>query len=66
MWKKSYVIPIFKDEWDVKECGNNKEIKFMSQYQYIRGKVIDKRNILLGEPRLCIYFGDQQWDQYFA
>ena len=43
VWRKSFIVPIFKGKGDIQECGNYRGIKLMSHSMKIWEKIIEKR-----------------------
>lgn len=43
VWKKTYLVPIYKNKGGVKECVNFRGLKVMSYTMKVRGKVTEKR-----------------------
>ena len=54
-WRKSVLIPIYKDKGDSKECGNYQGIKLMSHTMKLWERVVEAR------LRQEIVIGDQQF-----
>ena len=42
-WKKSTLIPIFKNKGDILECINYRGIKLMSHFMKLRERIIEAR-----------------------
>jgi len=42
-WRKSLIVPIFKDKGGIQECGNYRGIKLMSHSMEIWEKIVEKR-----------------------
>ena len=54
-WRKSVLIPIYKDKGDSKECGNYRGIKLMSHTMKLWERVVEAR------LRQEVVIGDQQF-----
>ena len=42
-WRDSVIIPIYKEEGDIQDCGNYRGIKLMSHTMKIWERIIDRR-----------------------
>ena len=49
-WRKSFIVPIFKDKGDIQDCNNYRGIKLMSHTMKIWERIIDQR--LRGEVEI--------------
>ena len=53
-WRRSVVVPLYKGKGDIKECGNYREIKLMSNSMKLWERVIEARirkEVTIGEQQ---------------
>ena len=43
-WRKSEMVPIYKQQGDVMECGSDRGIKLMERAMEVLERVVDKRS----------------------
>jgi len=43
VWRKSFVVPIFKEKGDIQKCGHYRVIKLISRSMKIWENIIDKK-----------------------
>ena len=60
-WRKSVLIPIYKDKGDSKECGNYRGIKLMSHTMKLWERVVEARlrqEVVIGDQQLGSCHGE--------
>ena len=69
VWRDTVIVPIFKENGDIQECGNYGGIKLMSHIMKVWEKVIDRRlrrETTMGEQQFGFMPGKGTTDTIFA
>ena len=68
-WRRSVLVPLYKDKRDIKECGNYRGIKLMSHTMKLWEKVIEtriKKEVTIAEQQFGFMPGRSTTDAIFC
>ena len=68
-WRDSVIVPIFKEKWDIQDCGNYRGINIISHTMKIWERIIDRRlrpETSIGEEQFGFMPGRGTTDAIFA
>ena len=68
-WRKSSLIPIYKDKGDIMSCGNYRRIKLMSHSMKLYERIIEgrlRRLVTISEEKFGFMIGKSTTDTIFA
>ena len=67
-WRKSVLVPLYKDKGDIKECGNYRGIKLMSHTMKLWERIIEARirkEVTIAEQQFGFMLGRSTTDAIF-
>ena len=68
-WRRSTLIPIFKNKGDILKCGNYRGIKLLSHRMKVWVRVVDgriRKEVVIGEQQYSLMPGRSTNDALFA